>query len=189
MKFALAMIAAGGAVGAASHASANTLTTTTLNIDPSTNPVVDINLAGAANAQYTYGYTAPFTFKGNSFGDDTKLLGIPSAQIGAQASFGDHPLARVSPTSTEFKTVEHGTVQVAAPGGSGADFFLHLQFQDDSGNNYVGTADFAGNATLKSITYGAVPEPEAWALLVGGLGLAGGALRRRRRDRAQPAMA
>jgi hypothetical protein len=40
------------------------------------------------------------------------------------------------------------------------------------------------NVVLDSVTYGAVPEPESWALLIAGAGLAGAALRRNRRQAA-----
>lgn len=51
-------------------------------------------------------------------------------------------------------------------------------------------ANFDGAATLKSIDFtGGVPEPDSWALLIGGIGLAGAAVRRKRRVEAQAATA
>ena len=38
------------------------------------------------------------------------------------------------------------------------------------------------NFTLTEVVTGAVPEPASWAMMIGGFGLAGGALRRQRRQ-------
>ena len=45
---------------------------------------------------------------------------------------------------------------------------------------YTGTTEKVGLATLQQTVSGAVPEPGTWALMIGGFGLAGAALRRRR---------
>lgn len=44
----------------------------------------------------------------------------------------------------------------------------------------AGSDDFAVDTINFSTSGGAVPEPASWALMIGGFGLAGGALRRRR---------
>ncbi|MGH6992398.1 MAG: PEPxxWA-CTERM sorting domain-containing protein, partial [Caulobacteraceae bacterium] len=55
------------------------------------------------------------------------------------------------------------------------------------GQEYAGTATFGpdanmggANTELETISFEAVPEPAAWALLIAGAGLAGAGLRRRR---------
>jgi hypothetical protein len=56
----------------------------------------------------------------------------------------------------------------------------------DVGDDVARTLDLSGNANSSDIWYvrnvntgGAVPEPASWALMIGGFGLAGAALRRR----------
>ena len=54
---------------------------------------------------------------------------------------------------------------------------------DDRGNIYLVSDDGDGpnQSYLVKLTYtGAVPEPATWAMMIGGMGIAGGALRRRR---------
>jgi len=43
-----------------------------------------------------------------------------------------------------------------------------------------GPADYFGDTTFAAGSIGAVPEPAAWAMMIGGFGLVGGTLRRRR---------
>jgi hypothetical protein len=176
MKYALAMVAAGGAVGVASQADA---ATAILNIgadDPST----FIFLAGATGPQYAYGHTGGFDFK-------TKHIPAKSAMFGQNANTLSGPFYTPGlPAAGEvinasgYNTVKDG---VAA---NTTDFYLHLNFTDDLGAHYLGTANFDANSTLLSIDYAAsdvsvaVPEPQTWALLIAGMGLAGAAMRRRR---------
>jgi hypothetical protein len=60
-----------------------------------------------------------------------------------------------------------------------SDYYLHITYSSD-GTQYYGTMNFDSAGDLLSATYITAPEPEAWALLIAGAGLAGGALRRRR---------
>lgn len=83
-------------------------------------------------------------------------------------------------------TFNDGSVQqVAVPGQFGAAFVGFTDFDRDitqirfsAPQDYVAIDDvtFAWNTTSA-----AVPEPASWALMIGGLGLAGSALRARRR--------
>ncbi|HZZ69838.1 MAG TPA: PEPxxWA-CTERM sorting domain-containing protein, partial [Phenylobacterium sp.] len=71
------------------------------------------------------------------------------------------------------------------------DEYIHLEFSN-AGTIYAGEAHIDPSATLVDLTYDAVgpgtitgiPEPETWALMIAGLGLAGVALRSRRRQAA-----
>lgn len=79
---------------------------------------------------------------------------------------------------------------VSNPNGSGAYSFALVSGQQytfglyNYGNlNSVSglTVDGHANAEIVwNIAYGAVPEPASWALMIGGIGLVGGALRRRK---------
>lgn len=50
---------------------------------------------------------------------------------------------------------------------------------DEENTVYTGTTEKVGLAALQQTVNGAVPEPRTWALMIGGFGLAGAALRRR----------
>jgi hypothetical protein len=58
--------------------------------------------------------------------------------------------------------------------------FVHVHF-DPAGQNYIGTFQNSADGGVASITYAAAPEPEAWALLIAGTAMVGGAMRSRRR--------
>jgi hypothetical protein len=65
------------------------------------------------------------------------------------------------------------------PGFTG-DIYSHVGFQAN-GQNYIGTFHIDNPGDVVSITYNVVPEPEAWALLIAGTAMVGGAARARRR--------
>ena len=126
-----------------------------------------ITLAGASSAQYTYSledWTFPF------YATKTTLNGNGGATVSP-------------PGSTSYSSSVFTNFIAPWPGDYG------LQFSAN-GVQYVGTAtvDSTGNH-ISEITYdvASVPEPATWAMMVLGLGLAGGAMRRSRRQ-AQPAL-
>lgn len=178
LKYALAIVAAGGAAGAASTAGA--ATTYTFDADAFGN--TPINLAGAstADAQYTYGKVDYAT---------GGLTANGSALIGSDSTTQMWPTAGETFTGGTYET-EYG------PFYNASENYLHLKFEED-GQTYIGFADIAGDndptgvdpVTLKSVTFEAVPEPATWGLMISGLGMMGAALRRQRRLKAQPALA
>jgi hypothetical protein len=187
MKYAFAMLAAGGAVGAASHAAATTVTFTGYTDDALSQP---INLFGSGPAQYYYGY--------DPTADKTNFSVGPHALIGAvdptqgQDSSGD--TFSTGPVKTAFlgppvDPLDPDTASLIPV--NDVDEYIHLEFSND-GTIYAGEAHVDPSATLVDLTYDAigsgtitgVPEPESWALMIAGLGLAGAALRSRRRQTA-----
>jgi hypothetical protein len=162
------LIAATGIAGVAS--SANTANVVTLNIGADA-ATTGISLAsGPASFQYG-GLVNPFKTVGTF-----QTLG--SGQFGSFAA-----TSALAPGDS----YQSGAISVADCNSScilnnSANPFLHLKFQSGA-QNYFGVAAFNSAGTLSSISYAAaVPEPAAWALLVSGFGLAGVAMRRRRRE-------
>jgi hypothetical protein len=187
MKYAFAMLAAGGAVGAASHAAATTVTFTGYTDDALTQP---INLFSSGPAQYYYGYD-PTADKTNFSVGAHALIGAVDPTPG-QDSSGD----TFSTNSVKTAFLEP-SINPLDPGPltllpvNTVDEYIHLEFSND-GTIYAGEAHIDPSATLVDLTYDAIgsgtitglPEPETWALMIGGLGLAGVALRSRRRQAA-----
>ncbi len=175
-KYAMAMLAAGGAVGAASQVSA--ATTVTLNI-PFSQQLTPITLVGSS-PQFAYGIPG---------------LGALETDFDAYGGARIHstPYATDPGLPTAGETYDTQSVKTAgfACGIPCSYGYFHLKFKD-AGSGYVGTAYVDADATLETITFDqaafAVPEPDAWALLIAGLGMTGAVMRRNRR-RSQAAMA
>ncbi|MBW8814483.1 MAG: PEPxxWA-CTERM sorting domain-containing protein [Caulobacterales bacterium] len=184
LKFAMAMVAAGGAAGGASDAAA-AVTIETFNYAGPTDGTTfgyDITLAGAAAPQFRYAGGVGVVFDG---GGPTLGVKHTLGAVDGTARLSSTPYSTFSlPNSGEtFDSTSVKTYQQAAflPTSAG-DTYYHLTF-DAQGANYLGTAKITGDHTLESIAYtpnDAVPEPESWALLILGAGLAGAALRHQR---------
>jgi hypothetical protein len=176
MKFAMAMLAVGGGVGAAQAQAATTIYTDTLDISAD-QPLTAITLVGST-PQFDYGATS---FKSSNFETNSFVNGgMPNAFIGLKTSTPGLPAPGESynPDQT-YLTDFKGTVYGAS--GNDTASYIHLMF-DSGGTTYIGTAYIDASAELETITYEAVvPEPDAWALLIAGAALTGGALRTRRR--------
>ncbi len=175
-KYAMAMLAAGGAVGAAAQASA----ATTVNLDiPYIQPFTKITLVGS-HPQFGYGH--PF----NSLETDFDAYG--SAEINSFPFPTDPGLPGAGQTYNS-QSVKTASFSCGGPCDTG---YFQLKFDNSAGDHYVGTAYVDNVATLETITYDkapfAVPEPDAWALLIVGFGATGAVMRRNRR-RSQAAMA
>lgn len=168
MKFAMAMLAVGGSVGAAVQAQA-----TTVKLDmPADQPLTQITLVGAT-PQFDFGAT-PFKDSFiSSFSADA-----PNSALGLKTATPGWPSPGESYTESSYITDFKGE-----PNGPS---YIHLTFTSNS-TTYTGVAYVDAAGELETISYGAVPEPDAWALLIAGAALTGGALRVARRR--QSAMA
>jgi len=168
LNYAVAMLTVGGALGAVDRAVADTVFTDTLNISVDA-PLQQITVLGST-PQFDYG-----SFEGvlTEFGTDFEINdGALNSGVGLKSSTPGLP----APGETYDSTTKYAT---AVEGDLLTPAYIHLDFIFD-GQEYIGVANIDATGTLDSIQYTAVPEPEAWALLIAGAAFAGGALRRAR---------
>lgn len=158
----------------------------TFNVSPTAGGV-DITIGANATAQYTY---------------KTSIKGEGSEEqrtVGFLQNNGNSKTTWIPTSQKVIPKVGDGSIKNAYIENSGSPKYLGLIF-DINGVKQVGSARFLPNdgsaITLQSnavtgtgpvladIEYrvAAVPEPAEWAMLVVGLGAAGAALRRRRRQ-------
>jgi hypothetical protein len=173
IRYVAAMLAAGAAGGAAAGAQATTVIATTLNLAPgnTTPDYLELTPAGVVvtsnpkmgNALASYGYFgggADTLFQANPF--KTDHIGLVTTTPGLPTLGETFP-------NTSFNATVSGV-------GPGVTEYVHLEFIT-FGQEYLGEATFGADGTLNSISYAAVPEPAAWALLLAGFGMAGAAAR------------
>jgi len=144
-------------------------------------------ISGATSTKQDFGFVV-----GESFGSQPLTFQQFEANEGAYKQSYGFPVAGVvngpdadSPGGNEYfyllftdapesdltaKNVFYGWATVGTPGANSTPGFVH--------------PDSTSPSTLSTITYGAVPEPGSWAMLLAGVGLVGGAMRQSRRRRA-----
>ncbi len=199
-NYVMGMLAVGGAA-AATGAQAGSITYT-LDL-PITSDVTttSITLLGAATPQYQFGSFANITTPGIptddaglvSYGYLTGATGKSDIGLVFGYTVGGQPLteaqfaaaygAKTIPFAAQnpIAEIESGTDGASPPGET--DHYTYLVFGDptSSAGFSFGYAHFSADDTLETITVPDVPEPQSWALLLAGVGLAGGALRQNRR--------
>lgn len=164
---------------------------------------IDFGFTGTSNAGLTYNFTynvmnnssAPITASRVSlFGFDTNPNISGAAASGTFNFVGNGNVPNVGILEVCFKTQNNGNC--AGGGGGGVTIgnsgsgTLALTF--GSVQNSIALSNFAvryqsisgagqvTSAVGRPITPGAVPEPETWAMMILGMGLVGGAMRRRK---------
>jgi hypothetical protein len=177
-----AMLAAGAAGGAAAGAQASTIYTTTLDLGPgSATPDylvfagTGFNVSNSATSPYKFDYIggSTTTFDANLAKD--AHLGLVTTTPGLPAPSESFP-------GVTYDATVNGV-------GPGVTEYVHFEFNGFTGfkgvnpqfTEFLGEATFGADGTLDSISFAAAPEPETWALLLAGLGMAGGAMRMARR--------
>jgi hypothetical protein len=158
----LGAVGAVSALGMAEHASADTVYP-----DIAAGTTEDITLAGATMPQYVYSSNS--TQQG---GKDISVEAIsPSAYTGPEDS--------QAPLDSQSYSSDSATIYTS---GQNTDVIsLDLEFTT-AGTKYYGEAFFSPSEELTEIEYAPVAEPASWALLLAGTGLAGAAMRARRRS-------
>lgn len=183
MKFAMAMLAVGGGVGAAVQVQAATVVTDTLDM-PMYQTLTPITLVGSS-PQFDFGKSDTIS---NVFETDNYANGTPvNSALGIKSSTPGLPNAGETFNQQSYVTGLFGTDE-GPDGNVDTASYIHLIFTAD-GDLYAGDAYIDASGELETITYeqvpsNFVPEPEAWALLVAGAALTGGALRTARRRQA-----
>lgn len=202
LRYLGALAAIGGVSALASQANATITTINYGGLTPGTDNHYDIYLAGSYEYTYfnntqqhafdcgpkcsgTHTNVDEYIFNGLNaqFGDTTTIAGLPS--LGE--SFHDDFIH----TYTETVTSETNVPDTVFESGLASGDYIHLKF-NAGGTDYLGTAHFTNGfhpgldfieydtlANVQAASAG-VPEPEVWALLIAGFGLAGAGLRRRR---------
>jgi hypothetical protein len=152
-----------------------------------------VAVAPAAHATTLFG-----TFTNGSF---TETFDVNEAALGAVGGSGLFPLMNDSQGATVLLAAESSTglsggiatLYVPLVGSStqvAKDTFAPSPYDSATGmlvpGNYT-VSQFGSTLTLSALA--GVPEPEAWALLIAGAAMTGGALRGARRRRQSSAMA
>jgi hypothetical protein len=163
----IALIVTGGLSASANAA----IVTQNFNALPSASGT-DITIGAAAGPQYKY---SAVSFKG------FPLLSLDG--VGSQNVITNAPGAHTMPDASSY--VNGSSLLVF-----NENDYMGLRFNIGSGVHYgvvhFGARDADGLIPLVDVEYddvaaGAVPEPAAWAMLIGGFGAAGAAARRSRR--------
>ncbi len=107
--------------------------------------------------------------------DTIKLYGVTAAGVVEYLGFG----GRFDGTGTSTAFTGISGVQT---GGSGEDQVYNVTFDTARYSEFwfTNNNDAADGYRLGSVTFGAVPEPATWAMMIFGMGLTGATLRRRR---------
>jgi hypothetical protein len=174
------MLAAGAAASAASGAQATSVITTTLNLGPgSTTPdyLVFVPPGGGPPAGFLVANTSSSPYKFDYLGGSTTTFDAnlaKDAHLGLVTTTAGLPGLGESYPGVTYDATVNGV-------GPGVTEYVHLEFFDFTGQQWIGTAMFGADGTFDTIAVEAVPEPAAWALLLAGVGMAGGAMRMARR--------
>lgn len=132
--------------------------------------------AGGTSILFLVGGADPIFSNGTNSVGDTFYLGYFTA--GTELIFGLHSF--------------DGSDYFTGAASRNPDNAYHAAVNTDGGSTFVGFEDwavalddyndlvFSFSNTLAAPAPGAVPEPASWAMMIGGLGLVGGAMRRRR---------
>lgn len=153
--------------------------------------LVAVSLAAASVAVAPVAHAATsFTFDGTSgvFGNNNILTSTFentfTFNLGAGTAGATVSSVKVSSTNdVDFTSVTlNGTEFLVAPGSDDSFEFRKLkQFISAGEQTIVVKGTSGGNGSYSgTLAFTAVPEPATWAMMVGGFGLVGGAMRRRR---------
>ena len=141
----------------------NQPTTVTLAVDPTLGNFLDIRASAVLGVP-----TGPDTARGYIFGLEIEAYGLPGVA---------NPLDLSSYNGLSFSWPDNDP---NAPNLFG-DIYFNVADYYSADYTTIDSFSTAGQFTGGTISFQAVPEPATWALMIAGFGLAGAALRRRRR--------
>jgi hypothetical protein len=168
-------------------------------------PAVDATGNGSTYVAYDVLFTAELVSSETDFGTDNNGNTVTNAYSGTP--YGDSAIAKPGSLTGELPSLSESFSKPAGISGvyanpviedsvdlsninlvsykvngafSQSDFYKHAEFTSGS-QEYLATFHVDANGGIPEVTYAAVPEPEAWALLIAGAAMTGAALRARRR--------
>ncbi|MBM6577728.1 PEPxxWA-CTERM sorting domain-containing protein [Microvirga sp. SRT01] len=168
-------------VMAASTAAATPIITN-IGADLSTSPYTFTYMGSS----FTFGsngqlFTGPITVSTANGGEINTTFGEPSAYFPDRGtvSFGPGMNFAAFPTETAIR-FSNGENYFGLRAVTNTGTFYGFAYSSDNILNTIGFETVA-DATITATTMaGAVPEPATWAMMIGGIGMVGGAMRRRR---------
>jgi PEP-CTERM motif-containing protein len=140
-------------------------------------------------------FSSPNLVELDTFGNSSMFQSLAAGHYTVDWEYSPRPGI---PASSNGVTLSIGSTLLDSVTGDGAGNTVwgarHVDFTTTGGAltfAAIGTSDSLGGyldditiSELSVSTHGAVPEPATWALMIGGFGMAGAALRRRRSMRA-----
>ncbi len=176
------LVAASSMLAVTASAASATPVITNIGADLSASPFT-FNYMGSS---FTFGsngqlFTGPITISTANGGEFNTTLGEPSAYFPGRGtvSFGPGSSFAAFPTETAIR-FSNGENYFGLRAVTNSGTFYGFAYSSDNILNTIGFETVA-DATITATTMaGAVPEPATWAMMIGGMGVVGGAMRRRR---------
>lgn len=181
---AIMLIAASSMLALTASAASATPTITTIGTDLSSSPYTFTYMGSSftfgSNGQF---FSGPITISTANGGEVNTTFGEPTAYFadgrGGAVTFG--PGMNFAPFASETPIrFSNGENFFGLRAVTGTGTFYGFAYTSDNVLNSIGFESVADAAITATTAAGAVPEPATWAMMIGGFGMVGGAMRRRK---------